>query len=562
VRNLGRIADGGGPRFSKAVETTRACGALGGFEIGRASKIAAELGRDISLAHRDESSVLFCDGTPARWETGSRSGWIWGEGPPSDRPVRSWKEAAREAGGCGLVRDGSARYLHSSVAGLAPVYFLEHGDATYFATRIDPLLAALPGRRRLSIDWRAWAAIFLVTAPLAERTPFLEVSRLPPFSRLDHRPGRGPRVRAGEWPWAAEPERGGRAEDVLDALREAMPASGSGPVSCPLSGGWDSRLLLMLARERGLPATAMTLGASQWRAGQERHAAAVARAAGVELDLIPAGRSYWGDQEATALLTDHQTTHHAWLLPLARRLARRRRPALDGIAGGILLKGHFVDADALAAGSRTESLALLWEQLSNERKVNAVLPGRLGAALTEIARRDWMREAEAFGEHPAALTLAAYRTRTVRAISLSPMCLLGAGASVLTPFGDDRVARAALAVEPEAKLDGALYRRVLELVDPRIGALPSSNDAGGRRPGAAKRPPSRRTLEGYRERLRETPLREEIDPRLLEPGAGALEHELGSTRGAHLVRALALLSIWRRRYSGRLREIDPAEPLG
>ena len=267
-----------------------ACGALGDFKIGRVSTIASALGRDISVAHRDESSILLLDRPPIRWRSGSKSGWTWSEGLPRQGRVRSWREAARELAGCGVVRDGRARYVHSSVAGLAPVYFLEHGDATYFATRIDALLAALPPRRRLSIDWRAWAAIFLLTAPLGDRTPFLEVRRLPPFSRLDHRPGKGARVRTEEWPWASEPDTGrsGAGPDaLLEALREALPPMEGRPVSCPLSGGWDSRLLLMLARERELDVSTMTLEASQWRAGEEGYAAMVAAAAGIELEQIP-----------------------------------------------------------------------------------------------------------------------------------------------------------------------------------------------------------------------------------------------------------------------------------
>jgi hypothetical protein len=43
--------------------------------------------------------------------------------------------------------------LHSSVNGLGPIYWIEDRDATYFASRIDPLVvtAAAP----LSIDWDA-----------------------------------------------------------------------------------------------------------------------------------------------------------------------------------------------------------------------------------------------------------------------------------------------------------------------------------------------------------------------------------------------------------------------
>ena len=65
-------------------------------------------------------------------------------GPATGGKATSWKQAAQRLACCGLVVDGGARYVHSSVAGVAPVYYLEDADATYFASRIDPLVGSCP----------------------------------------------------------------------------------------------------------------------------------------------------------------------------------------------------------------------------------------------------------------------------------------------------------------------------------------------------------------------------------------------------------------------------------
>jgi hypothetical protein len=179
--------------------------------------------------------------------------------------------------------------------------------------------------------------------------------------------------------------------------------------------------------------------------------------------------------------------------------------------------------------------------------------------LTKLALRTWQREARGLADSPAQLSLTAYRTRTLRGIALAPESILGAEAAVLTPFTDDRVARAALAVPPESKLDGAFYREVLASVDPKVGALPSTNDAAE----TPKRPTGNReikksALEGYTERLRSSPLRDEVDPAILD-SAERLGEVLDASKPAHLIRALALLSMWEERYRDRLAEINPTE---
>jgi hypothetical protein len=541
------------------------CGALGEFDPERLElmrRVFAALDLPLETVHQDGSSALLLDRQPLSWSGRRASGLGWSEGLADGDQVTSWKEAAQRLACCGLVIEGGSRYVHSSVSGVAPVYYMQDGEATYFASRIDPLVSSSPPGRKLTIDWEAWAGIFLMTAPLGDRTPFLEVRRLPPFSTLKHWAGKGPRRHSPAWPWAevALDQRSDEGEAVVEGLRDAIAEVPPGPLVCPLSGGWDSRLLLMLASEReDLRVEAWTLKSTHRGTDETPYARKVAKAVGVQVTQIPRGRSYWGDQEKVALRCDYQTTHHGWFMPLARRLRDGSHSLVDGLAGGILVKGHFVTEEMLQAKTRRERLALLWEHLSNAPSSSEVLSERLSRVMTKLALRAWQREARALAASPAQLSLTAYRTRTLRGISLAPTSILGAEATVLTPFTDDRAARAALAVPPESKLNGALYREIFSTVDPKLGLLPSTNDAAETpEQPTGNREIKKGALEGFGERLRSSPLRDEVDPAVLESNE-RLGRILDASKSAHLVRALSLMAMWEERYRDRLAEINPKE---
>jgi hypothetical protein len=364
------------------------------------------------------------------------------------------------------------------------------------------------------------------------------------------------------WPWAEIDldRKAADGEGLIGELRETIGEIPAGPLVCPLSGGWDSRLLLTLSTERPeLELSAWTLKSTHRGSDETPYAKKVAKRLKVPITQIPRGKSFWGDHEKVALRCDYQTTHHGWFMPLARRLREGSHSMLDGLAGGIFVKGHFVTGPMLELRTRRDRLALLWDYLSNAGSLSEVLSERTSAALTRLALRSFQREAGALAASPAQLSLTAYRTRTLRGISLAPTSILGAEATVLTPFTDDRVARAALGIAPERKLDGGLYREVLTAVNPAVGALPSTNDAAETpEQPTGNREIKRGALQGFGERLESTPLRAEVDPRVMKSGK-RLRKILDSSKSAHVIRALALMAMWQERYRDRLAEIRPEE---
>ena len=226
-----------------------ACGALGRYDPALVAEIGRRLAGEMSAVHEDGSSVLLMDRPAIRWRARRTQGFAWSEGRPAKRSIASWKDAACELAACGLVAHGERRRVHSSVSGVAPIYYIEHEGAWYSASRIDPLVQALP--RRYTIDWRAWASIFYLRLPIGG-APLEEVKRLRPFGA----PWNGMRI-AGRRRRGSIAGRGPRSSRPSASTRAPAPSSRQcGRPSRPFRGGPSS------ARSRwlGLPAPALPPG--------------------------------------------------------------------------------------------------------------------------------------------------------------------------------------------------------------------------------------------------------------------------------------------------------------
>jgi hypothetical protein len=535
-----------------------ACGALGAYDLTRVRAIAARLGDGMRQVHDDGRSILFCDREPARWAGERERGLAWIEGDLWRGGPSSWQEAAR-LGGCGLVVAGRRPFLHSSISGLAPLYWHDDGRATYFASRLDALAGAAP--RSLSVDWDAWAAMIALRYPLGERTPFAELRRLRPHATLARRRGRG-RVGRPAWPWAeVEPDRGvdEGADAWVAAMRDAL--AGLGPeVLCPLSGGRDSRLVLCVLPDRSR-ATALTVADDEGGEFEEQFAVPVARALNVPQTLLAAApEAYARDWEERARAVEYQFADHAWLVPLARRIAGARAPVLDGMAIDTFFQAgtRFFIEDALDTSRPRFASGALFDSLRGfGRGEDALEPG-FAAPLVARAREQFLAELRPFEGHRSQAILGTYATRTVRGVAAYPSRLLGDRARVLVPAIRDEAARAVLAIAPELKYGGSLYEAAFERVAPEIATLPATSTGARTPPRLPRRWRSPAAVAAYRELLAHGPLAGHLAPALRSwlnsPSPGELDGHLRAG-----MEAIALFHAWWRRYRDRLGEVDGSE---
>lgn len=536
------------------------CGALGRYDRSRVLAIARALGGDrVRVVHEDRSSALALDREPLLWGRGTHRGLGWIEGTPWQAGATTWVEAS-VGGACGLVLDGRHRRLHSSVNGVGAIYWLEDGDALYFASRIDPLVQTLP--RELTIDWDAWSSIIALRFPAADRTPFAEIRRLQPHATLAHRHGRA-RVEAPAWPWALAEQTLDRAdvgEALAHNLRDAA-AAVDRPVLVPLSGGRDSRLLACAFAEAGLATRTVSVSDDEGDTFEESLAAPVAAALGLEQVCLRADPvDYPANWQARARLVEHQFVDHAWLVPLSRCAARQELPITDGLALDVWLAGgtrFFTSETRDRDDPRRASLAL-FDSMRRFGKGDLALAEPLRAPLMARARELFLEVAAEFEGAHAQVPLTFYRTRTVRGVASYASGLLGRRASVIAPGIGHDFAMTALSATDEARVDDGLYRATFEALAPEIGRLPSTADTPRREPHLPRVWCADPSVSAHRRRLRRGPLTGLVDPQLrawlrASPRSGlSPDLRLG-------LEAVSLLHSWWWRYRDRLREADVAD---
>ena len=131
-------------------------------------------------------------------------------------------------------------------------------------------------------------------------------------------------------------------------------------------------------------------------------------------------------------------------------------------------------------------------------------------------------------------------------------------APTLAPYVSSPVARASMACPPDAKREGRFHEAVLRSLAPALAEIPVTSYRFERpAPSVPERRRSDDAIRGYRELLRESPLRPWFRGALREAaGAGDTASIPLLSRG-RLVNGIALHSLWTRRYRERLRSASP-----
>lgn len=522
--------------------------------------MAALLDSDV-FVHEDDSSALILDRAPVEWSGNRQRGLGWIEGDARQPPKRftDWSAAA-EAGICGLALDGRRRFLHSAVNGLAPLYWLEQGGAIYFSSRIDPLVRTSPSL--LSIDWDAWASIISFRFPAGNRTPFAEIGRLPQSSTLRRRLG-GARMKEERWPWLEiEPDQSleTAAEGAAAALVELL-APLPGGIVCPLSGGRDSRMLLGALAHDGRVEAAVTVPDDEGDTHEEDLAEPVAAAYGIRHERLRGTEADYPEEwEERARRVEYEFVDHAWLVPVARRLAASPAPVPDGFAIDVLASGgrNFYRRGAFDESSPQAATTAMFEALRQYGHSHVALEESFEEPLTARARDLFLTPARRFEGHPLQVVFAFYVNRTRRGVSTYSTKLIGDRSWTIVPGASDPFARATLSTSLEEKADARLYRRIFEILSPEVAALPSTGDVPRKEAHLPRRWCSQPAAEAHRRSLLDGPLAPHLSPRLQAWIAGTGEAEPDH----HLrlgIEGVSMLHSWCRRYRDCLREVDPAD---
>lgn len=540
-------------------------GRLGPGDGARLRAMVTAAGEPPELLARRDLAVYARGGQ--RSEAGDRVAWSHGPLPAS----AAEQDLSAEHDVVEIVHDATGTVLRASPSGALPLYVETDDDgALVFASRLELLLATRP--RPATPDWSGLLQMVTASGPLAGRTTVSEVRRLAPAEEI-RRGLDGTVTRRQHWSWPEIERDGSTLTDVSQQLAaEVGRIARERPVISMLSGGWDSRLLLALAHHTPghQPIRALTTSSDTGTVMEELVAAQVAEQLGAGRSedaalehrvIMPRRDQLEADLRDFAAAADYQTAFHVWLVPLARALATGPMPAdgstvLDGLGGGLFLGGAFADDPAATRPAAEQRLAGILRYLS-------AADGVLRPEVVNQARDRITADAEPvirrYLDHPYGHTFAAYLTRTLPGISLAPHGLVARTASIATPYVNPAVVRAALGMAPAEHADGRLYPELVRAVDPVLAEITTAQDQVPWPRPHPRRTGSLEAARALRSLLLREPVRALLAPELLAAGPGHWRRLLATTGGQHLLRGLAVLSLWCESHEPLVRGIDVEE---
>jgi hypothetical protein len=394
------------------------------------------------------------------------------------------------------VHDAPTRrlILAADPLGMHPLLIARWGGGWLFSNSADLLLRSFPGR--ITLNETAAAEYLHFHHCLGDKTLANEVERVPlgraMVLQLDDGRERSERLwDLSELP-VPEPVAPHQAPDdaVTPQTVEALACALEHAVArrlrhkhdnlCLLSGGWDSRALCALLAERGLRVPTLTTYGDTGTMDDPDGARLVAEDLGLTNTYLPLPPDYlarhWRDK---CLATDFATTMHTWLWPLTTGHPYGGAVNHDGIAGDVALKGLLLKPEhllMLRERRNEELVAALWRHHAASDALTTLLRPEVAEQWAQRARQSLADAVTLWQQHPNALSFFVLTHRTRRAIAASPTQLLELRLRNVAPFLDRGFLRIAMAIAPDSKMTGQLYRRVLSSIKPGLELIPSSND--------------------------------------------------------------------------------------
>ena len=297
----------------------------------------------------------------------SVSAWAFGDRQPGRDS--EWQTAAVAVETPGLVVEPSQAILHAGAHGYVDVFHRTLDGASWFASRMDPLVDL--DDARLEIDWENWACTLLLVVPIGDQTPFREVRRLTGATALvlDRATDR---TRPLRWspPWIGLPAPrpgGGDPRELYASFQRALSRYGSAPTALPLSGGYDSRLIGIALRDAGISTTAWTTSKDDGR-DDASISVDVAAALGFPHTPINASTVPYADAATEVLCRfGYRAAQHIWACAIAAALRGQGHRVADGNTLDILLHSTHIPRAAVEATSRAERDDALFADLSRKR---------------------------------------------------------------------------------------------------------------------------------------------------------------------------------------------------
>lgn len=376
---------------------------------------------------------------------------------------------------------------HSDRHGFVPIYFYDGPKGFGLAGSWVHLQQHFELER---FDDGAIACYLRLGHYLADDTPFEGVRRMPPNSKLTWSDGvcRIEEANSGlPAPTFIErsdaiAEYGLRFQKAMESILAATQLSPIGLIS----GGQDSRHILLAMIEAGVRPAHCITQEPPWRGDQDDAAVAlsICEALGVPVELIAAEpRSVEAELRKNRLL-GMESIYHSWLLPIADVLCSLDRGLIfDGLGGDALSASRFLTDEwigAVKTGRVTEAAV---SYMGAEGHLPSMLrPRQLARWPRVLAEERVAAELSRYLHYPNPQAAFQIRNRTRRAIAASLWPLLARGHDVALPYFHPEVFDFLISL-PMGMLTGRkLHREAIDARYPAFRNVPYA--VNGNRPAA------------------------------------------------------------------------------
>ena len=383
--------------------------------------------------------------------------------------------------------DGERLIATNDRFGVQPLFYTAEGGVI----RLSPSIGALLRSGASSaLDDAALAVFVRVGFFVGEDTPFRAIRALPPGARAEWRAGRlDLRSEAPRFvPSALSRDEAIDAFAVMftRAVERRLHASAA-PIAVPLSGGHDSRHIVLALQALGRrPDRCVTVEPYPPSAGEDvRLARLVADAVGVPHVVIPQRRDRIAAESEKNSLTSFCADEHVQFLPLRDYFTANPCAVFDGLAGDVLSQSQRLDPELHRNFEGGRLRAVAETILGDASTIEGALAGLLTPqALVRFGREQAIaRIVEEAGRHAGAPNpIASFFTftRMRREVALAPCALLDVTAAAWLPFLEPDLATLLLSLPFALVADRRLHTDLLARHYPSFAHLPIDAKQPGR----------------------------------------------------------------------------------
>jgi len=444
--------------------------AVTGVPVARGSSLDAQLGAALENADEDASRRLQAlDGAYV---------------------AAFWNEARGELA---LVTD---------CLGMQPLYAASRGEVALYASELKGIVAAGETGAEPEPDAAGWGAVFYFGHPVSARTTLAGVRRVPAATVIAHAtPGAVPDERRyWEWPAIGGLPAAAASDRIVPELRrdvaayaERFPAS-----TLLLSGGFDSRLNLALAREAGVrPRLVIQSHPDENADADGNFAAAVARGFGLPVERVSARADYFSSDAYLQYLERNEIVTPSLYLFIAN-VASIVTPAMGAVWEGCVL------GPGLKFGKGAQGFDAYLREAMHARRARHQEAARL------LFRPEWLDELERgfdaelaaerarLGEDATASWRFNVETRARFRTGTNPYQVYDTSVPALTPGLSKASWEAICTADHAARLGKQLYFDLFARHFPRALAVPVASGADMYNPGG------RAAVRYHRQRLAAT----------------------------------------------------------